>query len=286
MIQVISPGFFTSIQDRGRTAYRHLGVPVSGPMDQRAFDWASILLPYPTNNCQLECTMMGPHLILAKTVRFVITGALIEAELNDMPVKMNKVYVAEGGASLRLGKVYKGLRSYLRLQADIKVKNSLGSQSFFYPITPHGHLKKGDQIPYSVNEFKPTKAHVQVKTDSSYLTLNQLEWIPGPDWMLLPRKLQLQLLSESHRVLAQNRMGYQLSSSVVFNAPQLLSQVVLPGMVQLTPSGHLLIATADCQVTGGYLQILQLTPKSLSVLVQKQEGSVLTFQNKPHQKAP
>lgn len=286
MMQVVSPGFYTSIQDRGRKAYRHLGVPISGPMDQRAFDWANALLPYPANECQLECTMTGPHLILEKTVRFVLTGASIEAELDAMPLQMNKVYVAEAGASLRLGKMYEGLRSYVRFQADIKVNSVLGSQSFFYPITPNRQLKKGDLIPYSVKEFEHTLAHVQVKTDASYLMHNQLDWIPGPDWMILPAELQKQLLFESHRVLAQNRMGYRLSGSVPFSASQLLSQVVLPGMVQLTPSGQLLIATADCQVTGGYLQILQLTRKSLNVLVQKQEGSILTFQSKPLQMAP
>ena len=50
-------------------------------------------------------------------------------------------------------------------------------------------------------------------------------------------------------------------------------------MIQLTPGGELLIATADCQVTGGYLQILQLTPHSLACLVQKREGENPTFQN-------
>ena len=80
-------------------------------------------------------------------------------------------------------------------------------------------------------------------------------------------------------VEAQNRMGYRLSSKVKVNAPALMSQLVIPGMVQLTPGGKLLVATADCQVTGGYLQVLQLETTSLNSLVQKREGDVLTFRN-------
>ena len=87
-------------------------------------------------------------------------------------------------------------------------------------------------------------------------------------------------MDESHRVEAQNRMGYRLTSSVKVNAPALLSQLVVPGMVQLTPGGKLLVATADCQVTGGYLQVVQLDASSLNSLVQKREGEVLTFRNK------
>ena len=286
MIQVINAGFYTSIQDRGRKGYRHLGIPMSGPMDLHAFNWANTLLPSLTNECVIECTMIGPHLILEKAVCFVITGALIEAYLNEKPVVMNKVYRAEAGSNLRLGKIYKGLRSYLRLHADIKTEEVLGSQSYFHPLTLTNQLKKGDEIPYSVEELQPNATFAHVKTDSSYLEINHLELFPGPDWSLLSIEFQNKLLRESHQILAQNRMGYQLSSSIRWEAPRLLSQVVIPGMLQLTPSGKIIVATADCQVTGGYLQILQLTSKSLDVLVQKREGTWLTFQNKPLRKAP
>ncbi len=47
MIEVIDPGFYTSIQDRGRMGYRHLGIPISGAMDRKAFDLANLLLGTP-----------------------------------------------------------------------------------------------------------------------------------------------------------------------------------------------------------------------------------------------
>ena len=74
-------------------------------------------------------------------------------------------------------------------------------------------------------------------------------------------------------------MGYRLKGNFTIDSKALLSQLVLPGRVQLTPSGELLIATADCQVTGGYLQILQLKAEALASLVQKREGEALTFRN-------
>ncbi len=37
MIKLIDPGFYSSFQDKGRFGFRHLGVPLSGPMDPKAF---------------------------------------------------------------------------------------------------------------------------------------------------------------------------------------------------------------------------------------------------------
>ena len=118
------------------------------------------------------------------------------------------------------------------------------------------------------------------RVDGDGITATNLVVSPGPDWGLLSTDQQLQLLNETHKVEAQNRMGYRLSSTIHVNAPALLSQLVVPGMVQLTPGGKLLIATTDCQVTGGYLQVLQLKKDSLNVLVQKREGEILTFRSK------
>ena len=72
-------------------------------------------------------------------------------------------------------------------------------------------------------------------------------------------------------------MGYRLTSKLKNNFYNLMSKVVIPGIVQFTPGGEIIIATADCQVTGGYLQILILNDDSLSKLVQKSEGSEVKF---------
>ena len=73
------------------------------------------------------------------------------------------------------------------------------------------------------------------------------------------------------------RDRYRLSSELKNDFFNLSSKVVIPGIVQFTPGGEIIIATADCQVTGGYLQILILTDDSLSNLVQKPEGSKVKF---------
>lgn len=282
MIEIISSGFYTSIQDAGRQGFRHLGVPLSGPMDQKAFVLANTLLPHPTDQCVFECTMMGPTLKITAEVRFVLTGATIEASLDGRRLEMNKVYQTVVGNELKLGKVRQGLRSFLRFEAVLDLPLYFESKSFFSPITKQRRLQKGDRIVLQTYPETISQSNASLRVDNSYLTATELAVDFGPDWDMLPSKAQQQLFEEEHTVEAQDRMGYQLSTSVRFNAPKLLSQLVLPGTVQLTPGGKLLVATADCQVTGGYLQVLLLTPKALDILVQKAEGKKLTFRNIPH----
>ena len=279
MIEVIKPGYYTSLQDQGRSGFRHLGVPLAGPMDAKAYALAMALLPFQNDSSVFECTLIGPCLRLHQPLRFVLTGGTMEATLNNQPLVMNRVYGAEKGSILNLGKSTVGIRTCLRFEAVLKVEKILGSVAFFSPLTVQNQLKKDDLFGVSSSPKQFQNNPVHLKVDTAYLQQKKLEVIPGPDWSFLSKKQQQQLLSEQHQVVSHSRMGYRLSTSLKVKADQLLSQLVLPGMIQLTPGGELLVATADCQVTGGYLQVLQLTETSLACLVQKREGHLLTFQN-------
>ena len=72
-------------------------------------------------------------------------------------------------------------------------------------------------------------------------------------------------------------MGYQLEEQIENSFFSMLTSSVLPGTVQLTPSGKLIILMRDCQVTGGYPRILQLSEASINSLAQKSSGDRFQF---------
>ena len=76
VIEVISPGFSSSIQDLGRTGYRKWGVPVSGAMDLEAAVLGNSLLQNPENAAVLEITLDGPALRFDSSLYFTLTGAV------------------------------------------------------------------------------------------------------------------------------------------------------------------------------------------------------------------
>ncbi len=72
-------------------------------------------------------------------------------------------------------------------------------------------------------------------------------------------------------------MAYQLEETLEHSLPSILTSPVLPGTVQLTPSGQLIILMRDCQTTGGYPRVLQLIEAAINLLSQKKFGDAFCF---------
>ena len=281
MMQFIRAGYYTSLQDRGRYGWRYYGVPVSGPVDRRAFALANALLPVEDDSTVLECHLLGPKIRFVASVAFVITGALAKAHLNGKLLHRHEIHSAKAGDVLDVGKVQKGLRVYLKFSARLVAPRPMGSCAMFVPITQKARFADGDTIQGEpLRAQKQANAHIKVNDD--YLHEHVLTATPGPDFSALTATAQKQLLKTVFTVRAQSRMGYRLSGSFHAKASaHLASQLVVPGLVQLTPSGELLVAMADAQVTGGYMQVLQLFPAAQNILGQKLEGDSIKFRCTP-----
>ena len=73
-------------------------------------------------------------------------------------------------------------------------------------------------------------------------------------------------------------MAYNLKEKIQAGTTSIISSPVIPGTVQLTPSGQMIILHRDCQTTGGYPRILQLDEKSLNNLAQLRIGDKIKFE--------
>ena len=277
MIEVISSGYFTTIQDSGRKTHRHLGVPISGPMDLNSFYLANLLLPGLDSDSVFECTLIGPKLKLRCNSRFVITGAKFDSYLDNEPIENNKVYSFRAGQILHIGRVKAGLRCYLKFEGTFNIPKILNSKSFYYPITKSKFINDGEKYDFMSKTLDINSKIINLKISKNSFSKKTLFAKPGPDWNFLTDEIKKQIIDEIYFIKSQNRMGYRLTSKLKNDFYNLRSKVVIPGIVQFTPGGEIIIATADCQVTGGYLQILLLTLDSLSNLVQKPEGSEVKF---------
>ncbi len=58
-IEITQPGLATSVQDRGRFGYYHLGLPQGGALDQYSYELANALVGNTEGEAALECTYMG-----------------------------------------------------------------------------------------------------------------------------------------------------------------------------------------------------------------------------------
>ena len=273
MIKVIQPGLFTTIQDGGRHGFRNIGIPTSGFMDQESAWAANELVKNNKDESLLEVTLTGPTLIFNCNCVISITGGDFNPLINNLPVKMYQSINVSSGDILKLNNTINGARSYIAISGGLNVKSLFGSKSFFSNISDSYHLKKGDEIKVS----KKSESQI-LKWDKLKFNLNRfMKVFRGPEYDLLSTNSKKKLFKNEFTINTNNRMAYNLEEKLQVDIKTIISSPVLPGSVQLTPSGKIIILHRDCQTTGGYPRILQLDTNSLNNLSQLKSYDKIKF---------
>lgn len=276
MLKVLKAGFYTTVQDAGRFHYRNKGVPVSGVMDEMTVFKVNALLENEVSAAVLEITMTGPTLVFEEETYIALGGAQMSATLNNLPIQNYKVYEIAIGDILSFGQLQKGFRAYLGVRGGFSPKEVLGSKSYYKPVTKENRLQERDVVPFSYNKlFQPKISEIKV---DSFLDETLFHVSKGPEFELLTDRHLEQIFSKQFTVAHENnRMAYQLEETIATHQASMITSATLPGTVQLTPSGKLIVLMKDGQTTGGYPRILQLSDKAICILAQKREGDDIRF---------
>jgi len=151
-VEVLSGGTQTTVQDYpGRQGYWAVGVPPSGPMDDRALRLGNRLLGNSDDAAALEITMSGPTLRFNTDAVVTVTGATLPVMLDDIAQPMNTTLFVAAGSTLALGTIRgAGARAYLCVRDGLDVARYLGSRSTFTLGQFGGHggraLRAGDVL--------------------------------------------------------------------------------------------------------------------------------------------
>jgi urea carboxylase len=159
VVEVVEGGIETLVVDApGRVGYWDVGVPPSGPFDERSFRLANQLLGNEEGAAGLEFTLRGPSLRFLAPAWICLTGADFTAQLDGEPVPTGKVLEVRGGAVLEVPHAQgPGLRGYLAVRGGWQVPKYLGSRTTFRLGMFGGHggraLRTGDvlRLPHEVS---------------------------------------------------------------------------------------------------------------------------------------
>jgi biotin-dependent carboxylase-like uncharacterized protein len=130
-IDVIKPGLATTVQDAGRPGYYNLGIPLSGALDQVAFQLANHLVGNDPGAAMLEAALLGPELAFRKPGIVAVTGGEATPKLNGQPVARNASFAVKADDRLSFDIMKLGARLYVAIAGGIDVPVALGSRSTY-----------------------------------------------------------------------------------------------------------------------------------------------------------
>jgi antagonist of KipI len=104
--------------------------------------------------------------------------------------------------------------------------------------------------------------------------------LAGPEYSTFNTAAIKEFLGRRFTISPQsNRMGYRLNSPLDnYRTPvEVISSGVVPGTIQVTHSGQLIILLADAQTTGGYPRIANVISVDQDKLAQMRPGDSFSF---------
>jgi urea carboxylase len=132
-IEVLRAGTMTTVQDwPGRVGLWNVGVPPSGPMDDRSFRLANLALGNPEGAPGLECTLAGPALCFKEPTLVCVTGAPAAVTVNgEVAAQWQPIRIPAGGILDVGAPDGAGLRTYVAFAGGLDVPLYLGSAATF-----------------------------------------------------------------------------------------------------------------------------------------------------------
>lgn len=266
------------IQDKGRTGYEHLGVPGSGAFNAQRYRDAVALLDL-GNTPVIEIITGTFGATIDTTVQVAVVGDDVAIDINGSAMGPNMVFELDAHAAITItpattsGPVYFAVRG---LTAPTVLGSSATDTMTRLGPDP---LRAG------------TTLDVQLSTDEPYLVgrfllprrsghLRSFTAVPGP---------HLPLADISFTVTSVARSGVRLrpnSDLASEHSGSIPSLPVVPGAIQVTPSGEVIILGPDAGVTGGYPLMGVLTAAALDNISHLRPGDQLRFRATPADRPP
>jgi biotin-dependent carboxylase-like uncharacterized protein len=313
MIDVVSAGPLTTIQDLGRIGWAHLGIPRAGALDAPALARANALVGNDVTAAGLEITLTGCVLRFRTPSVVAVTGAVAAVTLDGSPQPRDTLLPVRADGTLRIGPATSGVRSYLAVRGGIDVPPVLGSRSYDtlarigppilrngteLPIGPPPPPRNFTEVAHSAGprprDFTEVAhseapqgrdftevARSEAPQGREYTGVAELRVRFGPrdDWFVGEARSVL-CGSAYEMTTSSNRVGARLSGAPLVRAhpaTELPSEGIVLGAIQVTPDGMPIVFLADHPTTGGYPVIGVVETADVYRLAQVRPGASVRF---------
>lgn len=255
MIHVHAWGIGGRVVDAGRPGMAWLGASRGGAVDLDSYALADRLLGNPTGTLQFE-TSGGLVIAVDTPTMVVVTGAVADVSVHDgPPIGWGSPVVLPAGASLRVGRLLDGARTYVAVRG--------------------GLVPPGDRFRIGPDPTTPAAEHPAARrpprTEITVWPGPRADWFSDAAWAAL--------CSGAFTVTATSRVGTRLAGPMLERVrhDELPSEGTIEGAVQVPPDGNPIVFLADHPTTGGYPVIAVVDPADIPHVAQAAPGTVLRF---------
>ncbi|MBC3423506.1 biotin-dependent carboxyltransferase family protein [Pseudomonas sp. RW3S2] len=271
------------LQDAGRLGVRHLGVTQGGALDWVAMNWANWLLGNALDAPVVEVALGGLSLLAEQDCVLALTGADLDARIDDQPLAPWRSFALHKGQRLTLRQPRQGIRAYLAAPGGFAGETVLGSCSTVARealggIEGRGEaLAKGQALRFA--EGAPALREVPEALRPLYPAKPVLDLVMGAQIGDFSGTSLFEAFNSDWTLDSRaDRMGSRLlGPQLVYQGAPMISEGIPLGAVQVPPDGQPIVLLNDRQTIGGYPRLGALTPLALAQLAQCMPGAVVRF---------
>ncbi|UWQ64723.1 urea amidolyase (plasmid) [Leisingera caerulea] len=286
-LTILRAGPGMTVQDLGRPGWLEYGVSRGGAADRLALAEGAALLGQGADLAAVEMAGMGGEFQADSDLRIALTGAPMRASIDGTAVAWNASHLLPAGARLAIGTAQSGSYGYLHAGGGFQTPEHLGARSAHLAAGIGGPLAAGDVLATGPdsgrgtglglapeNRFEGGTVRVVASLQTALFPQAELERFEGTAF---------------RRGARGNRMGVPLESDGEGFRPDgartVVSEVIVPGDIQVTGDGTPYVLLSECQTTGGYPRIGTVLPCDLPLLAQAAAGAELHFRFVPLEEA-
>ena len=291
MIEIEQSAALNTVQDLGRSGYRHLGVSVSGAMDSLALRAGNILLGNSENAAAIEVQMFPFRVRFTVDTSIAITGADCRAQLDGVELPAWWGCAVKRGQILELRYPRSGARGYLCVAGGIDVPQVMGSRSTALRGSFGGFsgraLQRGDRLSLGhravtslpvagIGIEPPEQAMAQIFRRNNAGQV-EIRAIPSGEYALFAADAARFWQQPWQVSMQSNRTGFRLAGAAILPSEtvEMRSYGLIPGIVQVPPAGEPIIQLSDANTAGGYPKIACVIEEDLWRLGQTQPGQAI-----------
>ena len=284
--EILRPGINTTIQDSGRNHLYHIGITISGAMDQRNYKFANKIVENKLDEAVIEFAYQGPLLKLQNgNINFAITGDIIFNIIrNNYETEEGKCYQnynLNDGEQIDIISTKNSVYGYLSVSGSFKLEKIWKS----YSINTKAQIGPNNGKKYAVNEKilikkstlknQPNRK-IDYKNSSNY----KIRVIKGTNFNYFSDESKNIFYKEMYSVTPlADRMGMRLDGPNLENLvnTNIKSEGLIKGVIQVPGDGKPIILLSDHGTIGGYPKIGTVISADLDKVAQLTPGTKIQF---------